>query len=106
MPTTCKICASPRRDEIDARLTASGRANSLRRIAADFSFSLRQVWKHSRHRNGNESASGGATAQLRRLLNDWRRLHAKSLRDGNLDAAARALQAIAEVQTKIDLQTR
>ncbi len=100
----CSICTSPNRDAIDGRLAIGGRGNSLRRIAADFGFSLRVVWSHSHHRTRNESS--GATAADRELLRHWTALHKKALRDGALDTAARCLQSIAEIQARIELQTR
>src|SRR6266576_991279 len=104
MPTTCKICASPRRDEIDARLTAGGRENSLRKIAASTGFGLRVVWNHSRHRTGNEPAT--ATAADKFLLKHWSDLHRKSVRAGDLGTAARCLQTIADLQTRIEVQSK
>jgi hypothetical protein len=98
----CTICLSARRDEIDSRLAAGGRANSLRKVAADFGFGLRVVWSHSRHRRENsENASAGVTPQLRRLLADHRQLYRKAVRVRNLDVAARQLGAISDLELRL-----
>jgi len=92
----CKICDSGRADEING-LLASGL--SLTKIGAKTGFGRVVVWRHGKH--SRESETGGATAADRELLRAWRALYKKSLRDGALDTAARALGAIAELQGKI-----
>ncbi len=104
MPPRCSLCASPRRDEIDAALV-EGR-DSFRNIAERFGTSPQTLIRHRAHvperlalaRRDAEVRSAETLAEkLRRLEEDLRRLLGKAEGDGDFRAA------IAAVKTALDL---
>ena len=97
MSPKCQICQSGRAAEIDALLASN---LSLTKVATRTGFGRLVIWRHSKHES-EAGASSDAMAANRALLRQWQQLHRKSMKAGNLDAAARALQAIAELQGKI-----
>lgn len=103
MPKACSLCASPRRDEIDAALVAGA---SFRDIAGRFGTSKSAAERHRSHvperlalarREAEVRSAESLSEKLRRLEEDLRRLLAKAERDGDFRAA------IAAVKTALDL---
>ena len=104
MPKPCSLCASPRRDEIDAALV-EGR-DSFRNIAERFGTSPQTVLRHKAHvperlalarRDADVRSAETLAEKLSRLEDDLRRLLAKAEGEGDLRAA------IAAVKTALDL---
>lgn len=103
MPKACSLCASPRRDEIDAALLSGA---SFRDIAGRFGTSKSAAERHRSHvperlalaRRDAEVRSAETLAEkLSRLEDDLRRLLEKAEKDGDFRAA------IAAVKTALDL---
>lgn len=104
MPKPCSLCASPRRDEIDAALVA-GR-DSLRNIAERFGTSAPTLLRHRGHvperlalarRDAEVRSAESLAEKLSRLEDDLRRLLAKAEGEGDFRAA------IAAVKTALDV---
>ena len=106
MPPRCTLCASPRRDEIDAALV-EGR-DSFRNIAERFGTSAQTVLRHKAHvperlalarRDAEVRTAETLAEKVRRLEEDARRLLAKAEKEGDYRCAIAAVKALLDVVT-------